>query len=451
MEESSKVLEGPIVSTFFRYLIPSLVGLLALTSANIVDGIFIGNYVGVEALASVNLIVPIMSLLFGVGLMLSIGGSVRGGKYLGEKDAAAASAIFSKTMIAVALYGVSTIGLGLVFERSLFAALGATEEVVPLMSRYYRIIMPFLFAHLVTIVLYFFLRLDNSPKLSAFALVFGSAVNIALDYVFIARLDWGIAGAGYATGISQTVAMLVLMSYFLRKRRQFRFRLFQRDWLEVFKAGYNGLSEFVGEISQGLVALLFNWMLITRVGVEGVAAITVVNYLLMIGFMVFFSIGDTSQVMVSQNYGARNYFRIRKFISIAESLVLLVSLACVVMILVKGESLVALFLEEDMAAESLELSMQFLGYIWPAYLVLGTNVLISSYLTAVHLPLQSGIVAVSRSLLLPGTFLLLFYKVLEGDRFVMAIPVAEGIALVIAGYLFVRNRPSRLRYDGDVR
>ncbi|MDA9017372.1 MATE family efflux transporter, partial [Actinomycetota bacterium] len=70
-------------------------GLIALTSASLVDGFFIGNYVGVTALAALNLIIPIMTILFGVGIMLSIGGSVRGGKYLGEGDVEAASAIFS--------------------------------------------------------------------------------------------------------------------------------------------------------------------------------------------------------------------------------------------------------------------------------------------------------------------------------------------------------------------
>jgi Na+-driven multidrug efflux pump len=107
-------LDGAIVPTFFKYLLPSLVGLIAMTSASLVDGIFIGNYVGITALAAVNLIIPITTVLFGVGMMLSIGGSMRAGKYLGEGNLAAASAIFSKTLMFVAFYGVIVISLGLV-------------------------------------------------------------------------------------------------------------------------------------------------------------------------------------------------------------------------------------------------------------------------------------------------------------------------------------------------
>ena len=182
----SHALDGPVAPTFFRYLGLSLVGLIAMTSASLVDGVFIGNYVGVTALAVVNLIIPITTLLFGVGLMLAIGGSVRGGKYLGERDPTAASAVFSKTLVAATLYGVGVVAIGLVLEEQLFAALGATEDLFPLMREYYRIIMPFLVAQLAAIALYFFIRLDGFPNLAATALTVGAAVNIALDYLFIA-------------------------------------------------------------------------------------------------------------------------------------------------------------------------------------------------------------------------------------------------------------------------
>ena len=111
----NEALEGPVVPTFIRYMMPSLLGLIAMTSASLVDGMFIGNYEGVTALAAVNLIIPITTLLFGVSMMISIGGSVRGGKYLGEKNTTAASAIFSKTLMFMIVYGLIMISLGLIF------------------------------------------------------------------------------------------------------------------------------------------------------------------------------------------------------------------------------------------------------------------------------------------------------------------------------------------------
>ena len=313
-QASTDAVEGPIVPTFFKYLVPSLVGLIAMTSASLVDGFFIGNYVGVTALAALNLIIPIMTILFGVGMMLSIGGSVRGGKYLGEGDVEAASAIFSKTLISLAIYGFIVISLGLVFEDQIFAGVGATQELFPIMGEYYRIIMPFFFAQFAMIALYFFIRLDGLPNLAAASLAVGAAINVVLDYLFIVVCDWGLTGAAFATGISQCIPLLVMLYYFFWSKRRLKFSFGQKNWKEIFQAAYNGISEFINEISGGIIAFIFNWMMIQRGGIDGVAAITVVNYLLLLGFMVFFSISDTIQVMLSQNFGARQTKRIEDFL-----------------------------------------------------------------------------------------------------------------------------------------
>jgi putative MATE family efflux protein len=446
-DDQTHALDGPIVSTFFRYLVPSVIGMLAMTSASIVDGIFIGNFVGVEALAAINLIMPILSLLFGVGLMLSIGGSVRGGKYLGEKNFSAASAIFSKTFVAVIGYGILVIALGLIFEKQLFRGLGATEALFPIMSEYYVVIMPFLIAQLGTIVLYFFIRLDNQPTLSAVALVVGSVLNIGLDFFFIAVLGWGLAGAAWATGISQLFPMLVLLTYFLNKDRKFHFSFRQSHWGEVFKAAYNGISEFINEISAGVIAFIFNWMLIQRVGVEGVAAITVVNYMLMIGFMIFFAIGDTSQVMISQNFGAKNAVRIRKFLTVAFINAMAISLLCITVLLQFNEPLIYWFLKDEGSEQTVALAVNFVQYVWPLFLFVGVNMLISGYLTAIHLAFQSGVVAICRSLLLPASFMIALYFIYVDYRFVAALAVAEAVTFVIAALFFWRHTPKRAIAD----
>jgi putative MATE family efflux protein len=447
--DTSHALDGPIISTFFKYLIPSVVGMLAMTSASIVDGIFIGNFVGITALAAVNLIMPILALLFGVGLMLSIGGSVRGGKYLGEQNPTAASAIFSKTLVAVVIYGAVVITLGLIFEEFLFSLLGADDYLFPIMGEYYRVILPFILAQLATIALYFFIRLDGYPTLTALALVVGSILNIGLDYFFIAYLEWGLAGAAWATGISQVFPMLVLLTYFLSKKRTLHFNLKQKQWSEVFQAAYNGISEFINEISAGVIAFIFNWMLIHRAGVEGVAAITVVNYLLMLGFMVFFSIGDTSQVMISQNYGARNSKRIKSFLKVAAANSALVSSLCIGVLLMYSEPLIYLFLKDEGSDATVALALQFVGYVWPLFLFVGINMLISGYLTAIHLAFQSAVVALCRSLILPATLMILFYLIFTDYQFVAALAVAEALTFILALAFFMRHKPKRAIAEMD--
>lgn len=446
-EQQNAALHGPILSTFLKYLFPSIIGMLAMSSASIVDGIFIGNFVGVSALAAVNLIIPILSVLFGVGLMLSIGGSVRAGKYLGEKDTDAASAIFSKTLIAVTLYALVIISLGLIFETQLFRLLGAGDDLIPLMSQYYRVIMPFLLAQLVTIVLYFYVRLDGFPTLAATALVIGSVLNIALDYLLIAVWDLGLTGAAWATGLSQLFPLLTLLTYFFSQKRKLHFSFRQKKWSEVFQSAYNGLSEFINEISGGIIAFLFNLMLISRAGVDGVAAITVLNYLLMIGFMIYFSISDTAQVMLSQNFGARNIQRLKRFLNITFVMSGIVSALFIFVLLYFNESLIYMFLDTQGAETTVSMAIDFIYYLWPVFVFAGINMTISGYLTAIHLPFQSGAVSICRSLIFPATLLVTLFFIFDDNRFVIALPIGELLTFVLAVVLYIRHQPERAIED----
>ena len=449
--EDNPALTGSIVPTFIKYLMPSLLGLIAMTSASLVDGIFIGNYLGTTALAAVNLIIPITTLMFGVGIMLSIGGSVRSGKYLGEKNVTAASAIFSKTLLFVLLYACVAIALALIFEIQLFFALGATPELFPTMSEYYRIIMPFLLPQLITVVLYFFVRMDGAPNLAAAALMVGAVINMVLDYLFIAVYGWGLEGAAYATGLSQLFSMSVLMFYFTTTSRVLSFRMRQSNWGEVFQAAYNGVSEFINEISGGIIALIFNWMLIQRAGVDGVAAITVVNYLLMLGFMAFFAISDSIQVMVSQNFGAGNSQRIRQFMITATVAVVLMSIVFISALLLAGEALILIFVDDYNSGVTIGLANSFITYVWPLFLFAGINMLVSGYLTAIHLPLQSGLIALCRSLVFPASLLILFYFLLTDYLFVVALPIAEALSFILAVAMFLRYTPTKVIKGSPVK
>ena len=442
-EKTSQALQGAIVPTFFKYLGLDVLGLIAMTSAMLVDGLFIGNYVGVTALAAVNLIIPISTLLFGVGMMLSIGGSVRAGKYLGEDDKPAASAIFSKTLVFMALYGAVAIALALTFEEALFTGLGASPEIFPAMSEYYRIIMPFLLAQLIVLALYYFIRLDGYPNLVATALTIGALVNILLDYLFIGRFGWGLTGAAFATGISQALPLPVMMIYFSKPDRRLRFALRQRNWKEVFQAAYNGISEFINEVAGGIVVLILNWMLLQRIGVYGVAAMTVVNYSMLLGYMMFFAISDTIAVMISQNFGARDAARMAAFLKTAFSTIAMLSAIFITVLLTAGEPIIRLFVDAGESAATVSMASEFVTYIWPIFLFAGVNILLSGYLTAIHRPLQSGTVALCHSLILPAAFLALAYWLLADQRFVVALPAAEAVTCLLALALFLRHLPTK--------
>jgi putative MATE family efflux protein len=441
----AEVLTGSVPAVFARYAIPEIAAMLALSSAGLIDAIFLGNYAGAEALAAVNLSVPLWSLVFGLGLMIAVGGSVVCGKLLGEQQLQAANEIFTKTVVAALTVSLFfSVVLGSLLIDWLVGALGATEPrlAVPL-TTYVTIMLWFAPVLMLETVLFYFVRLDGQPVLAALALVLGAVVNIALDWLLIVRYGQGIFGAALATAAAGSVAALVLLPHFFGRRSRLKFRGSLTRWSGFGRACMNGASEFANEASIGVTTFLFNWVMVTRMGVEGVAALTIIDYLLFAGLMLSYAISDSLQPVVSQNFGARLEGRIMAFLRIASSVIVLLSLMMIALILFVPEALAGAFLDEG-DEETAAIAVRFLTYLWPAFLFNGLNILISGYLTSMQKPVQSAFIAFSRSFALPAGLLLLLPIWLGDTGIYLTLPLAEAFTFVLSLTFFVQNMPARL-------
>ncbi|HSJ03978.1 MAG: MATE family efflux transporter [Verrucomicrobium sp.] len=449
--ERNPALTGAVLPTFFYYAVPSMVGLIALTTTSLVDGVFVGNYVGAEALASVNLLVPLLTVLYALALMFAIGGSVGAGTHMGADDPGTASSVFSQTLIAtVATTALFTLA-SIVFEPWLFRLLNIPAELLPMVGEYFGILRWTLIIQLTTMVLYYFVRADGHPILATISLLVGSLGNIGLDVFFVCQWGWGLAGAAWSTAIAQVAQAAVLCIYFFSRRRTLHFIWRQSRWSHLFKACYNGVSEFINEISAGIIIWLLNFLLIGRLGVDGVAAFSVVSYYIYLSLMLTYGVADALHLLVSQNFGAGNHQRIRQFLSTALISSSGIGLILAVSLLLFGDQLTGWFLSGEDAAIVEEASR--LAYaIWPLFLVNGVNVILSCYLTAIHRPTPSAIVAILRGLILPACLLLglayLFDKAALRDSFsqwsfLWALPLAEWITFAVAIAFCYRHRPDR--------
>lgn len=438
------ILTGPLWPVFFRYALPSVAGLLAITTAVIVDGFFIGNFVGADALAAITLLIPWFTFLFGIALALAIGGTVRAGRYLGEGRPDAASAIYSKCLLATLCIALVVAGVSLVAQEPLYRLLGASPALFPLMAEYFQVIAWVMVMQLVTMVFYYFIRVDGFPILATTALIVGSVTNILLDALLVGYMDMGLQGAALATGAAQVLQLSVQLLYLTRPGRKLVFRLRQTDWAEVLKALANGVSEWINEVSIGVVMLLINWLLMREQGVDGVAAFTVVNYLVFLSLMVFYGISDAMHVLLSHNLGAGNPDRIRRFMGCALTVILGLGIVLVLGVWFHGGTLVRLFLDASADSTTAVMADRFLGILWPLFLINGVNVLLSVYLTAMHRPLPSAMVALSRSLVLPGLLLVLISTLAPDWPLLVALPLAEWLTFGLALTLFLQASPHRL-------
>ncbi|HED31231.1 MAG TPA: MATE family efflux transporter [Prosthecochloris aestuarii] len=441
---------GSIARVFFYHAIPNVLGMLALSSSGIVDGIFVGNIVGDHALASINIIMPLFSLLLGVGIMFSVGGMVRCGKYIGEGRHQAASDVFSKTLITVTLTTLLLAAAGMLFLDDVVRLLGANEALAPLVHEYLFIMLAFIVFLPVSLCLAFFVRVDGQPVFAAVVIISAALINGLLDWLFVGAWQMGLKGAALATGIAHITSFAILLVHFAAKKSVLRFSLPKQNWREMVDAAYNGMSEFANQMSAALVILVFNWVMIGRFGVEGVAAFTIMHYLFFAEQIVIYGFSDALQPIISTNFGARKPERIKGFLALATVCAISVGALLVALLLSIPEKLATLFLDNGTDA-TLQLTLAFISFSWPAFLWNGINVVFSAYFTAIHKPLPSAMIALSRTLVFP----LLFIAVLPlffGDAGIfVSFSVAEFITFLFVMLFFSMMQPRKVVQSSAVR
>lgn len=437
--DNNRILKENTYKVFFSFAIPVILGLIASSSAGIIDGMFIGNYVGETALAAVTLCVPIFPVLMGIAILFSTGGEVFSGKFIGEGNYKRASEVFTKVTIVILTISVLLMIIGLIFLDSLVYALGADEGVHQTASDYLRIII--ISAPLIaTFSLSYFVRVDGNPNLSATALMVTAILNVILDYLFIVHLEWGIKGAAWGTVLSYSAMPILLLPHFLLKRGNLKFVKPTKSIKILIEIAYNGSSEFFSEISGGILLFVINITMMKYYGIQGVAAYAVVGYLLFFTTMTCYGVSDSIKTLISVNFGAKQLKRIVQFLRIAIVTVVAFGFLMVILTQINSNLFVQLFLEENTDVTVSTLANEFILSISPVLLILGTNIVLSAYFTAIHRPKPSLIISLSRALILPIILIPVITSLIGGNGVITALIISEIATLIIAILLVLGNK-----------
>ena len=379
-----------------QYAVPSMIAMLSTALYILVDGIFVGNFVGAEGLAAINLVMPAWSLMSGLGLMLSIGGGTLISIRIGQEDKEGARRLFDQVFTALILFALVGSALTLVFIRPISYWLGATEEVLYQVMAYMRTITFFMFAYLSNYYLDYMLRASNQPRRAMQIMVAASFLNILLDYVAIVVLRWGVMGAALASGLAQCVAFMLLIRSLTRCEMGYSFRPARIPLSLLRRALYNGSSELFTEISFGVSTLIYNLALMERIGVLGVSAFAVVMYINVILAFLIFGFAISMQPLISINYGAGRMDRVAGILKTAYLYGFsLVALATILIFTQRG-ALVGLFVEGQ--TELFALSSHALGIVTLGFIFMCVNVISSAYFTAIEWAGTSVIISVLRGI-----------------------------------------------------
>jgi len=442
-EDSSnlEIISGNKLKVFLKYVLLNTISIMAITSSGIVDAYFIGQYVNSESLAAVNIVIPVFSLVFGITIMFTIGSAVRVGKYIGENQIEKANSTFTTSVAVVAIIIAIISMLMFIFSERVAMLLGSNDELLSRVVIYLSTISPFLISLTLNFVLSAYIRVDGKPLFALFAVIISLFLNILLNYIFIIHLNMGLYGAAFATGLSTIPSTMVLFIYFFTKYSNISFvsiRKFE-SFKKILISAYNGLSEFISEASIGFVIFIYNGAMINFASSAGVAAFTAINYLLWASGMMSYAIGDTVMPLISINFGARRYDRVRSFLkySIIGSVSVVITIFLIATIY--NEQLISIFIK-DIDSRAYSISVEFLSYVKWGFLFASIPIILSAYFTAMHRPMESFIIAILRGAVFPLSTVLILPIFFNEYGIYTSFLVSNILAFICAIFLFYINQ-----------
>ncbi|MCI9538965.1 MAG: MATE family efflux transporter [Eubacterium sp.] len=422
-----------------RFVLPSIVMMIFTSIYGVVDGLFVSNYVGKTAFAAVNLVMPLLMMLSALGFMMGTGGSAIVAKTLGQGDKERANRYFSMMVYVTVVGGVVLTVLGLVFLRPIVTALGAEGEMIGECLIYGRISLASLTFFMVQNVFQSFFVAAEKPHLGLGVMVAAGVTNMVLDYLFIAILGWGIAGAAAATAAGETVGGIVPLIYFFRKNTSLlRLTKTKIKGKILLKACTNGSSELMTNLSMSLVNMLYNVQLMRLAGEDGVAAYGVIMYVNFIFLATFIGYSIGSAPIVGYHFGAQNHYELKNLFQ--KSMRLIGGWGGLLMLLAFALSgpLAQFFVGYD--AELLAMTSHGLRLYALAFLVSGFNIYGSAFFTALNNGLVSAVISFLRTLVFQMAAVLILPRLLGLNGIWLAVLVAELLALGVTLQFFIRKK-----------
>lgn len=417
---------------FLRYLVPSILTMIFLSFYTTIDGFFVSKYAGSDALAGINIVIPITCVIFGVAVMLATGAGAIIGEKLGQKKEQEANEIFSFVSIVLLVFSIIFTFVGIIFLKEICIFLGSSTRLLEHVLPYAFVI--FLGTIPMSFKLFFeyLVRTDGRPNIGMLMSMTGLILNVVLDYIFVALFDMGTLGAAWGTFLSITVSMLIGLGYFL-KYSHIKFCKPRLNWTVLFKSCTNGSSEMLTEMSTGITTFLFNLIIMKFFGEDGIAAVTIIMYIYYFFISFYMGIAVAIAPVISYNVGSRNHTKIKEttrysFITIALSsvLILAVSLLC-------GKQIIHLFVD---GGNVFTLTWDGLKLFSPVFLFIGLNVFLSGYFTALGNGVISALISSLRSLILVVLFILILPKFIGVSGVWLTMPLAEATTIFIAIYLY---------------
>ena len=421
-----------------RFVMPSVIMMVFTSIYGVVDGLFISNFTGSTAFASINLIMPFAMLLGGVGFMVGTGGTALVAKTLGEGKRELANRYFTMMVYFTLILGVSLGILGVIFIRPVSYLLGATEDMIEYCVIYGSIVIGFTPAFMLQNLFQNFLVVAEKPKLGLVATVAAGVTNMVLDALFVAVFRWGVVGAAVATGLSQVVGGIIPLIFFMRENDSLlRLVPTKIEGSPILKAVTNGSSELMSNISTSVVSVAYNLQLMKYFGEDGISAYGVIMYVQFIFIAIYIGYIIGAAPIVGYNFGADNKEELQNVFKKSVILMSSSGVALTLLALCLSSPLALIFV--GYKPELCDLTARAFSLFAPAFLLAGLNIFASGFFTALNNGLISAIISFLRTLVFQLLAVLLFPGIVGSDSIWWSVAFSEVGAFIISAVFIAAN------------
>lgn len=420
----------------FQFSIPAIIAMVLTSMITVVDGFFIGNYVGKEGIAAINLGLPIVYLYLAVGLMISVGGVAIAGISLGEGDLKKCNDVFNQTLCTTVIVSIILSFFVWCSLDPILHILNADTQVSLYFKEYYMVLLLQLPVMIINSSFGMFIRSEGNPKYFMKVTILNLLLNIFFDYVFVKWFSLGVTGIAVASLISTIISLICILYFFMKKSKIYKFHKFSfsRDVLK--NTLFNGSSEFIGEMSLSISMFAYNFVIMKYIGLEGVTAFSIVGYIAYIFSMIIIGFGQGASPLISFAYGAKEYLLASNLRKLTNTLVFIVG-AVVLLLVFSGSSWYSnLFVKNQVVSQMVRSGVVIFSV---SFLFSGINTITSFYFTSIGKAMESAIISSSRGLviLLICIFTLPMFLGITGVWLVA--PITEGITLLLSLFFICRK------------
>ena len=432
------LLKGNIRRLYFKYLSATFGSAIITSVYSMVDMAMVGQYQGPVGTAALAVIQPVWNVIYSLGLLMGIGGSVLFGMVRGkaEDKTGQENEYFTAAVIGGVFLAAAAWAGMLLFERPILLFFGADESFLPLAERYLlpiKIVFPlYLFNQVVSA----FLRNDNRPELAAAGVLVGGLFNMAGDYVFVFTFDMGIFGAGLATAIGAVLNFIVVCSHFFSKKNTLRLQKPDKLFCKLKEISVTGFSTFFIDIAMGILTVLFNRQIMKYLGTDALSVYGIIINISTFVQCCAYSVGQAAQPIISINLGAGQSGRIRETLRYALCSTAVFGIFWTVLSMAFPNLYVYIFMRPS--AEILEIAPSIIRAYSSSFLLLPLNIFSAYYFQAIMKPRTAFAVSVFRGCVISGILIMALPVLAGADSIWFAMLVTEIVTAVYASGKILR-------------